>query len=370
MASLWPRFVDSSNYSLNTRALALKVGLLTSCGVVASYHFCRGGRTLGFSVPKEHGSPGQIVFGRVEFLSLSEFVRSVRSFQLAANYRAKWMADSLVFRKFGLAQNVLTISIEQKRPPAGPSAFALFGEVLRYPGLSTLHGGIYLEFGVRDYTGKLFRFRLRDNGLATPNLQYPAGGNYKTLWFISYDGFRLRVVYGSQRNVATIYLRPPLKAVYQLGQLSPYDGPILNLVKRRLLRVFSLKTRLQRPLERLMLKHGRTYDGGRLGAEIAYMIGRTRLHLGELTIQEPSSGGRDLFTANESVALQTRLLKDMEGPIQLKAAQIEMFKLVSKLGEDFHYNTKMHSGIAILSHKVDNQSVRSIVAELPRPISA
>ena|SRR2546427_12298339 len=53
---------------------------------------------------------------------------------------------------------------------------------------------------------------------------------------------------------------------------------------------------------------GSTYDLGRLGAEIAFTVGKEDLDLNNLILEEPSAGGADLHTADWSALMQARLL--------------------------------------------------------------
>jgi hypothetical protein len=117
-----------------------------------------------------------------------------------------------------------------------------------------------------------------------------------------------------------------------------------------------------------MLLHGLSYDAGRLGAEIAYMIGRSKLHLPGLIIREPSAGGRDLFTRNGYAGIQTRLLKDVPAESLKTALQVETHKLVAKLEEDFAHNSQMQTGFAVISCSRGTGTIESLVIDVPRRV--
>ena len=115
-----------------------------------------------------------------------------------------------------------------------------------------------------------------------------------------------------------------------------------------------------------MLYHGSTYVVGRLGAEIAYVIADRKLGLKDIVLEEPSKGGRDLYTRDNTVAIQARLLVNIP-PDQLeKTIQGELFSLREKLRQDYANQPDMRDGYAILSYVDTDGMVRTIILEVPR----
>jgi hypothetical protein len=276
----------------------------------------------------------------------------------------KWVSDSVELKRAKLIGNRLDLHFEQDDSVVDAKDFDISGEVLAYPGFCNQRGGIFIEFGIRDCFGRLARFRLRDNGYSSPGLQFPAGNSFKTVSLISFDGLRLRVIYGSDRRTATIYTHSPSEAIYKVGRMVSYGGPLPRVGIPTRSSAFLVETKLMRGLEKSMLPHGGTYDAGRLGAEICYMICRIRLGLTGLVIEEPSSGGKDLFTHRGDVIIQTRLLTQARLATLSTGLQVEIPKLVSKLHEDLAYNPRMKRGIAVFSYDTPKGTVRSILIEI------
>src|SRR5438128_12142777 len=83
----------------------------------------------------------------------------------------------------------------------------------------------------------------------------------KSVFLVSYDGYRLSVIYGPEKSVATIYIHPPSEALYRLGEGHTYSGPYLDLVSGRYSAAYAIDDiEFVRNLEKTMLQHGNTYD--------------------------------------------------------------------------------------------------------------
>ena len=101
-----------------------------------------------------------------------------------------------------------------------------------------------------------------------------------------------------------------------------------------------------------ILINGSSYDKGRLGAEIAYVVAEEKLDLTGIIIEEISQGGKNLYTTDGKVVIQARLLTD---PNDLSPANIgntltaQLTDLVNKVHQDFN-NISAQTGYAILSY--------------------
>ena len=345
---------------------AIRVTLLATGQQATSYHIYRGGRYLGLSLPKEHATRGQVVRAEIAPLTGYEFVRSLRPFELRNPDGSKWFADVVSFKRAELAGDDLNLFFEQTSSQSDVASFQLKTRALKFPGISNRYGGVHLEFGVVDYIQRLFRFRIRDNGYTLPTLQYPAGGKFKSVWMVSFDGFRLHVLYGPNRSASTIYLRPPDHEIYEVGELNRYDGELTKLARGKFSRAYVADVRILGSTELSVFSHPSTYQCGRLGAEVSYLISTSKLGLRDVVIEEPASGGRDLHTKDGAVSIQSRLLNEVAPEILAPAAQIEMYKLVSKVKQDFLFNETMKRGFAILSLKSGRRSLQSVVVEVRR----
>lgn len=121
-----------------------------------------------------------------------------------------------------------------------------------------------------------------------------------------------------------------------------------------------------RDLEKAMLSYGTTYTLGRLGAEIAYVVGDKYLGLKNIILEEPSKGGRDLYTQDNTVAIQARLLTDFTQDSREKLVRQALFDLADKLQEDYRNQPQMRDGYAILSYLDADGSLKTIILEVPK----
>ena len=194
------------------------------------------------------------------------------------------------------------------------------------------------------------------------------GDKFKSVFLVSYDGYRLSAIYGPEKSVATIYIHPPSEAMYRLGEAHAYSGPYLVPVSARYSAAYAIDDiEFVRNLEKTMLKNGNTYDAGRLGAEIAYVVATSKLGLKDLILVEPSKGGRDLYTRDGTVAIQARFLIQRLPADQFRTAiQNALVDLTSKLQQDYENQDKMVRGYAILSYVDTDGAVKSIILEVPK----
>jgi hypothetical protein len=121
-----------------------------------------------------------------------------------------------------------------------------------------------------------------------------------------------------------------------------------------------------RDLEKGMLARGGTYDLGRLGAEIAYVFADKILGLKNIVLEEPSKGGRDLYTQDNTVAIQARLLRDLTQDNRQKLIAQALYDLSDKLQEDYRNQPQMRDGYAILSYLDADGTLKTIVLEVPK----
>jgi len=264
--------------------------------------------------------------------------------------------------------NAFTMKIAQDYSLADVKEFVFGGNVERYPGLSTNQGGVYMQFSMTDFMGNTEEFRIRHDAFDTPTLQFPMGDKFKSVFLVSYDGYRLSVIYGPEKSVATIYIHPPSEAMYMLGEAHAYSGPYLDLVSGRYSAAYAIDgIEFVRNLEKTMLKNGNTYDAGRLGAEIAYVVATSKLGLKDLILVEPSKGGRDLYTRDATISIQARFLTEKLPEDQLRnAIRNALFQLSDKLQQDYDNQDKMIRGYAILSYVDIDGTVKSIILEVPK----
>jgi len=315
----------------------------------------------------DHAQAGDVIPISIEVLPLDAFIRSIPKLGLANPVHLKWVADRVVVNDFTLTNGNLVLDMFQDSPWSDIGRFSLTGVIDSYPGLSSNYAGIFTEFNIADYAGRTDAMRLRYDGSSTPVLSFETGGNFLQASMISYDGFRLSIVYGSDNRVATIYLQPPSDEIYTLGGMNHYAGIYLDKVQGKYANAYLVdNVGMVRDLEKSMLQTGLTYDLGRQGAEIAYRITDEKLGLKGIIIQEPSVGGRDLYTQDNTVAIQTRLLANVPPSRFDLTIQNALSSLVGKLMEDFANQPQMQKGYAILSYVDTDGSLKSIVLEVPK----
>jgi hypothetical protein len=272
-------------------------------------------------------------------------------------------------KDLSLTGDTLQIHVLQDNPFSPLKDFTIVGKVTKYPGSSTNYGGAYVEFTVSDYAGRTQTLRLRHDGYDAPAFQLENRGAYETVSLLSYDRMRLSIVYRSDDSVATVYVEAPTEAIYSLSGMHPYSGHYLDTIAGRYTNAFMIDyIETVRGLEDTMVHHGSTYTVGRAGAEIAYVIADKKLGLKDVILQEPSVGGRDLYTRDNTVAIQARALVNINPDIVPTVIQTELLSLVKKLGVDYGKQPDMRDGYAILSYVDPSDGVlKAIIVEVPKP---
>jgi hypothetical protein len=227
--------------------------------------------------------------------------------------------------------------------------------------------GTYLDFQANDAVGRTRELRLGYNGYGNARLVISGGDEFSRVVLVYSDGVRIRLTYvtgPSETSTATLYSENP-SFLYRLGDLSPtnqYDLPgvtngyLINQVG------------MIRPLEWNMIDAGIDYDRGTVGAEIAYSVGTEKLGIKNLIMNEPSKGGADLITTDETVVVQARLI-DMR-KVQLNQEQIvinqELIDMVEQLQYDFQKHPLAHTGYVVFSYVDYDNSIKTIILEVLR----
>ena len=362
------RIVRETSTSSNHDQIAVKIEVHDSGGSFFSYHTYKGGNEFRPVLPRDQSAPGEDVIISLEQLSRESFVSGIPSFELENRRNVRWAADRVVLESFAIADDKIRIEVVQDHPLANLSYFTMTGIIDAYPGVSNQHGGVYLQFKLADYIGRVWKMRIRHDGLNPPQIQINRGAGCESVSLLSFDGFRLRVHYGRQSAVSTCYAKPPSEELYGLVQPRSYSGRHLNLVQGKCSYAMIVDSViLHRELEGTMLREGSVYDQGRIGSEIAYLCGAKYLGLRKLVIEEPSRGGKDLYSTDAQVAIQTRMISTRRRRDFGLCIQEELLKLTRKLRQDFKYNPWMARGYAILSFVDYDEVIRTLLLEVPRP---
>lgn len=123
--------------------------------------------------------------------------------------------------------------------------------------------------------------------------------------------------------------------------------------------------KLKRKLEQMMLRVGSSYDQGRIGTEIAFLCETNFLLLRNLVIEEPSKGGKDLYTFDRKVIMQARMIRDLPTKKLDDYIRSELLSLVRKLQQDFAYNPRARTGYALLSFLNANDTIKVLILQVP-----
>jgi len=355
---------------VGTQDMAFKITLHKEGDATIFYYVYQGGQSFGPTLPKGLGEPGDVIPISIETLPLDAFLKAMPAFQLENSAYLSWVSDSVVVRDMSVQGDTIRIHITQDNPFSSTEDFTLSGTVQTYPGSSTNYGGAYVQFTVSDYIGGATTLRLRSDGYDMPQFQVVlSNGQPYAVSLISYDGLRLSVVYSSDNKVTTTYLVPPSTDIYALGDMQPYSGDYLSLIKGSYTNAYTInQVETLRGEETAMLSLGSPYVVGRLGAEIAYVVATDKLGLTEVVLQEPSVGGRDLYTQDNTVAIQARLLVNINPSRLDMTIQNQLLDLVDKLKQDYQHQDAMVDGYAVLSYVDPNGGgLKTIVVEVPRP---
>jgi hypothetical protein len=182
--------------------------------------------------------------------------------------------------------------------------------------------------------------------------------------FISFDGVRLRIAYGSPEiRVATIYIADP-SPLYSVEESWRGDGLALNNLP--IAPKWAYRIRLKREVEEEMLRNRYRYPHGRIGSEIAYAIACRHMGRDRLVLNDPSEGGADMMSRNREIVFENRLITVTRG---MSAGSLErqvifqLEQLKTRLLSDLLYYDGSRIGYISLSF-LDSEGLRTLVWEM------
>jgi len=358
---------------LEKNVSGFKAGLPTFLKVVyleldtTVYHYCDGGKLWKPKVPRGIASPHDVLAVKVSLLTKENYVSNLPPLVLSVAPRIGDPGHARL-SSFTLNGNRLRIEVSQTPQLEGISDFVIEGRASK--SIESNAGLTYLKFELTGFFGQVREMILSHNGHDAPNLGITSGEKFRPVLMLSSDGVRLKVAYrGSaidEVNFATLYLKDP-SVLYNLGDVVPCDfprsmAPIVSGMKIE-------HVGFSRLLEERMLHEGSSYDHGRLGAEIAYKVTRDKLGLGDVVLEEPSKGGKDLYTPDGKVVVQARFIKDFDQFEPLSpndALRNQLEELATKLHQDFDTNPAAAVGYVILSYLDACNLVKTLVMEMSR----
>ncbi len=328
-----------------------------------AFHRYVGGKNWVPTAPKRIGKPGDVFTIDLRRHTLSDFLDGFPSITYANDMSKPWVSNlAKIEMKWSGDKVSLTIAEE---PEVKGSPFVMDGQLLGL--LEYQPDAIYAGFRVKDAFSMDRLMRLYHDGdkRAWLGVQVATRCFFRVA-YLSFDGFRLRLVYNYTKGTSTtvIYQREP-SSLYASGEIT--EGPKKYLLDgvHRLPLVEGIGP--LRPLEQSMLRHGNNYEHGRLGSEIAYTILQRKFGHDDFVIMEPAKGGKDLFTRDGKAIAQSRLLVHYGYSWLNSQIQRHLKQMTRKLRVDFGYNRKAEVGYAVLSVLYGSE-IKSLVAQI-RPQS-
>lgn len=159
------------------------------------YHQYEGGPIWMATAPNDVGQPGQTLTISPKLLTASEFAGSLPVIPMTNAANFAWLpGQSRISRLSGGAG--LSIEAEQQPPIEGISKFSVSLELAE--GLGFAPGkGCFLEARIPDFFGRKRKVRFYHDGHSPAWAGLQQGKRYPRISFLSYDGIRLRIAYGS-----------------------------------------------------------------------------------------------------------------------------------------------------------------------------
>lgn len=288
--------------------VAFTMSIQTASRSFRSHHVFENGREFWPVLPRGLVRTGEIAVVRLEPLTLRSFLSGLPIFELKNRDRAKWVSERVRVESFLLDGRVVRIRFSQTGCPNGLARFELALVLDTYPGRCNQSGGVFLQCHLVDYFGRPFPIRICHNGVDPPLFQLNRGAGFESVSLVSFDGVRLSFRYGVSGTTSVVYLAGPHDSCFMVGPSTPYSGRYLDLVAGMHRGASVCGVSLLDEVELGMYQHGSAYDQGRLGSEIAYFCAKRCLHLEHVVIEEPSKAGRDLYTEDQTVSLQARMI--------------------------------------------------------------
>jgi hypothetical protein len=334
---------------------------------VRSYHSYNGGPLWIATLPPSSAKPGDRLRISAAIPDLGDFTKGLTSFSFT-NSKIGFSRTRTEAQSFALRGGSLQITFSQAPAIEGVSSFVLKGRT--FPGLKCVRGIARLGFSIKDIFGSVRSLALYHDGHNPPAFGIHAGSQFYKVSSLAFDGIKLAIGFRyrtSNPNVVTLYETNPLR-LYRFHKAAQLEIELDSQLASRCLLVRDIYA--VRRSEGLLMEHGRKYQLGRAGAEIAYCIANRVLHLSGLVLNEPSKGGRDLYTNDGLVTIQSRLLTrtlaEGAGEPQLTIRR-EISRLIRKLAQDFEYNPRAEKGCAILTYLTKSLGARAIIVETLRP---
>jgi hypothetical protein len=266
------------------------------------YQRYEGGQNWVPTAPSGEGGPGDILKIRLQILTTQDFLTSVPQIKLVNAMGINWVTTEADITGYTLSGDDLEVQVTQ--PQEEPGQFSFDGATTGALGFNA--GRTFLEFTVTDIFGDSETLRVFYNGHDSPYLgMYEGASGYRPVLLVSFDDYRLRFIVGTGGDTTTtLYLEDP-SPLYTLTPIHDYSLPydVSGSDKSYIIDHVTIN----RALEQAMAASSDNVAKGRIGAEIAYTVATQQLGLQDVIINEISSPGNDLHTADNTVMIQARV---------------------------------------------------------------
>jgi len=333
------------------------------------YHYYTGGDYWYPTVPDGIAKPGDVLTVSVQILTRDDFVNRLPPMDFP-NERGLPYGTLTRMTGHSLSGDQLTLYFTQDLPIEMDAQFAITGKLSPILGFGS-NKGVYVDMDFSDFFGDELTMRISHDGYDPPSLGLSAGVAFPAVYFLSYDGVRLRISYGGTiLTTSTTYPKYGPSVLYRLGNFLPFDLPFKDVSGYSKSYIID-NVATTRILEHQMAYTGSTNDVGRIGAEIAYTVATQKLGLKNVFMDEPNSGGADHYTPGHKEIVEARMLsrtQDKTGPAVDADISEQLNNLVTRLDGDFeHFREQGMSptaGYAILTYVEDQNTIKTIVLEV------
>lgn len=328
------------------------------------YHQYEGGPIWMATAPHDIGQPGQTLTISPKLLTTKEFADNLPAIPMTNEANFAWLPAQSEVRRL-LDGDYFRIEAEQWPPVEGVSRFGISLEPVN--GLGFAPGlGCYLEARISDFYGRKRKVRFYHDGHSPAWTGLHQGKRYPRVSFLSFDGIRLRIAYGSPViRVASMYLASP-GSLYTVKRTKEKEFPETQNLGWKPSQSYAVG--LRRELEREMLRSRHRYPHGRLGTEIAFSIASRELGLGNLILSDPSEGGADMITNDGGIVFENRLVtitEAMNAEMLERQLLFQLGRLKTRLRSDLLFYHRAKLGYAFLSY-VNSGEVRTALFEMKK----
>ena len=335
--------------------------LKASYGKATVYHLYNGGRTWTPTVPKSVGKPNDVFNVKVCLLTPADFLRAFPKLAMGTSLRRAWMTDwTDISIEDGKGEP--TLDAIQGPPVEGISHYSVKGRIVE--NLVFQKGSLFTTIEVKDMFSVPKFFQLHHNGHRRAWISLNRCGSFR-IRLLSFDGVRWRIAYrvSNGYNSTVVYLSDP-STLYAFDECG-VDSPRITCPWAD--RSFLVRdVRPHRNLEQMLVQHADCYETGRVGAEVAYSILKTKLGICDLVIHEPGRGGPDLQTRDGRILAESRFIVQVE-PSQLESQVLkDLAQMTRKTRREFRRNPDSEVGYTVITF-FEAGKINSLAIEMASP---